>query len=292
VVKALVVVAALAAVAAPAAAETRTVAVTPLSTLGVEVSATTSKKITSELEGALAGIAELKVIGSSAVGDAIKKAKQQRLASCEGDVGCLRDLGALVGADLVVFGELGGLGDAQIVYLKVVDARAGRELRGTTLDVGGLSTASAKSAAYRLIDPTKYTGTIAVTVDVPGASVYVNGKLIGKSPVKPMAFTVGTHALRVTHPEYRDFVRFVDVEFDRTVEVPAPLQQFPVVQTDVEGLVGGARIEETDPPWYRRWYAVAGFGAVVFTGALMVARLTGCQGLCPPPEYTPPVGGD
>jgi hypothetical protein len=278
------------AVAGAAAAEPRTVAVTPLSTLGAEASAATSKKITAELEGALAGLAETKVIGAAAVGEAIRKAKQQRLASCEGDVACLKDVGTLVGADLVVFGELGGLGDAQIVYLKVIDARAGRELRGTTLDVGALTPAAARSAAFRLIDPKKYSGTIAVNVDVPGASVYVNGKLVGKSPVKPALFAVGTHALRVTHPEYRDFVRFVDVEFDKTVEVTAALQQFPVISTDVEGVIGGPRVQETEPAWYRRWWAVAGFGAAAFTGALLIARFTGCQGLCPPPEYTRPVG--
>jgi hypothetical protein len=287
-----VTVALVAAAAATAAAEPRTIAVTPLSTLGAEVSASASKKITAELEGALAGLGNTKVIGAAAVGEAIRKAKQQRLSSCEGDVGCLKDVGSLVGADLVVFGELGGLGDAQIVYLKVIDAKVGRELRGTTLDVGALTPAAARGAAFRLVDPGKYTGTIAVAVDVPGASVYVNGKLIGKSPVKPTAFAVGTHALRVTHPEYRDFVRFVDVDFDQTVEVPAALQQFPVVQTDVEGLIGGPRVQETEPAWYRKWWAVAGFGAAVFTGAFLIARFTGCQGLCPPPEYTRPVGGD
>jgi TolB-like protein len=280
---------ALAALAAPAAAAPRTVAVTPLSTLGSEVSSASAKKITAELETALASITGIKVIGTAAVSDAIKKAKQQRLAACDGDATCLKDVGTLVGAELVVFGELGGLGDAQIVYLKLIDAKLGREVRGTTLDVSSLGAGGARAAAYRLLDPGRFVGTLAVTVDIPGAQVFVNGKLIGKSPVKPLAFTVGTHALRVTHPEYRDFVRFVDVEFDKAAQVTVELHQFPVVQNNIEGIANNTRINEIEPRWYRKWWAVAAFGAVAFTGALLISDYAGCRGICPRPDYTRPV---
>jgi hypothetical protein len=280
---------AVAALVAPAAAATRTIALAPLATLGSEVSGAEAKKITSELETALAGIPEVQVVGAAAVSDAIKKAKQQRLSSCDGDPGCLKDVGTLVGADLVVYGELGGLGDAQIVYLKLVDTKLGREVRGTTLDVSALATGGARGAAYRLLDPNRYVGTMAITVDVEGASVYVNGKLLGKSPVKATAYSVGTHAVRVTHPEYRDFVRFVDVEFDKTAEVSVGLQQFPVIQSDIEGLTGNTRVKELPPRWYRRWWAVAAFGAIAFTGALLIADYAGCRGVCPKPDYVRPV---
>ena len=30
---------------------------------------------------------------------------------------------------------------------------------------------------------------------------------------------VGTQAVRVTHPEYHDFVKFVDVDYGKTTEV-------------------------------------------------------------------------
>lgn len=283
------VVVALAALATPAAGAPRTVAVTPLSTLGSEVSSAAAKKITAELEAALGSITGIKVIGATAVSDAIKKAKQARLSSCDGDPACLKDVGTLVGADLVVFGELGGLGDAQIVYLKLIDAKLGREVRGTTLDVSAMATGGARGAAFRLLDPGRFVGRLAVTVDIPGASVYVNGKLLGKSPIKPLAFTVGTHALRVTHPEYRDFVRFVDVEFDRTAEVTVGLHQFPVVRNTMEGPSSNTRINEIEPRWYRKWWAVAAFGVVAFSGALLISDYAGCRGICPKPDYVRPV---
>lgn len=289
--RAAIVLSALAIIAAPATAAPRVIALTPLSTLGSEVSSADAKKITAELETALGGITDVQVVGAIAVSDAIKKNKQQRLASCDGDPGCLKDVGTLVGADLVVYGELGGLGDAEIVYLKLVDTKVGREVRGTTLDVNTLDTGGARGAAYRLLDPGRYTGTMALNVDVTGAQVYINGKLIGKSPMPPQSLPVGTHAVRVTHPEYHDFVRFVDVEFDKQVDVPVGLQQFPVVQTDIEGLTGNTKVKTLPAKWYRRWWAVAAFTAVAFSGALLVADFAGCRGICPKPDYVRPVDG-
>jgi hypothetical protein len=275
--------------AAPALAAPRTVAVVPLSTLGAEVSSVNARKITTELEAGLAGVAEVTVVGSTAVSDAIKKAKQQRLSSCDGDPACLKDVGTLVSADLVVFAELGGLGDTQIVYLKLIDAKSGKEVRVARIDVSALLAGGGKSAAIRLLDPTKYVGTMNVDVDVAGASIYVNGKLVGKSPVAPQTLGVGTHALRVTHPEYRDFVRFVDVEFDQPAPVKVELQQFPVVQNTVEGMGNNVTVNELEPRWYRRWWAVAAIGVVAFTGALIISDYAGCRGICPPPDYTRPV---
>jgi len=272
-----------------AAAAPRTVALTPPSTLGSEVSTSTAKKITTELETALGTVADVKVIGAATVSDAIKKAKQQRLSSCDGDPACLKDVGTLVGADLVVFPELGGLGDAQIVYLKLIDTKLGREVRGTTLDVASISSGGARGAAIRLLDPNRYVGTIAIDVDVAGASIYINGKLIGKSPVKARTLSVGTHALRVTHPEYHDFVRFVDVDFDQTATVKADLHEFPVVRNNIEGLGPNAKINELAPRWYRRWWAVAAIGVVTFSGALLIADFAGCRGICPKPDYVRPV---
>ena len=263
----------------------------PLSTLGAEVSSVNAKKITAELEAGLAAVAEVTVVGGAAVSDAIKKAKQQRLSVCAGDPDCLREVGALVGAELVVYAELGGLGDTQIVYLTLIDAKLAREVRTTRIDVDALLAGGdgGRSAAIRLLDPAKYTGQLQVDVDVVGASVYVNGKLIGKSPVPPKALAVGTHALRVTHPEYRDYVRFVDVDFDQTATVKAELHQFPIVQTDVEDVGPGTRVNELAPKWYRSWWAVAAVGVIAFSGALLIADFAGCRGICPAPDYTRPV---
>ncbi|HTJ43154.1 MAG TPA: PEGA domain-containing protein [Kofleriaceae bacterium] len=258
-----------------------TVALAPLSTLGAEASGAASKKLTADLEGALGAVAGTKVVTASSVGDAIKKAKKPHLKACDGDAGCLAEVGKLAGADAIVYGEVGGLGDVQIVYLELIDVPTGKVARSTTLQLGAPAGAGqgedtqggARGAAVRLLAPEKFLGHLAVTVDTTGATIYVDGKRVGKSPAPPVELAVGTHALRVTHPEYRDYVRFVDVAYaDKPTDVQVGLQQFPIVERDLESTEGGAtRVEYVHyvgapTPWYRRWYVIAAFGAVVAVG--------------------------
>jgi len=95
-------------------------------------------------------------------------------------------------------------------------------------------------------------------IDVGGAVVYVNGS---RAALKnnELSLPVGTQAVRITHPEYRDFVRFIDVPYGRTLEVPVGLTQYRAVQHDIQGRpINSDRINYVDPPWYRRWYVYGG----------------------------------
>jgi len=257
----------------------RAVVLAPLSTLGSESTAAPIRKLGGDLEAALGQVPGMKVIGSATAVDAIKQAKKPALRSCDGDPGCLAELGRLVDADWVVYGEVGGLGDVQVVYLVLVDVGTGREVRSTTLQLGGGADLEGgpRGAAVRLLAPERFMGKLAVTVDVPGASIYVDGKKLARSPAPALPLPVGPHALRVTHPEFRDFVRFVDVPFDRAADVQVGLQGFGVVERDLQSNTGAAvRRDYTqtsidEPAWYRRWWAIAGFGAILVTGAAITA---------------------
>src|SRR5205814_1011917 len=72
-------------------------------------------------------------------------------------------------------------------------------------------------------------GALALRVDVARATVFVDGQRVGESPVAPLSVSVGTHALRVTHPSYRDFVRFVEVRFSERTDLPVNLSAYSVV---------------------------------------------------------------
>ena len=262
-----------------ARAPQRTVVVAPLSTLGSESTSAPVRRLATELEGALGQAPGVKVIGTAAALDAIKQAKKPGLRACDGDAACLAELGKLVGADWVVYGEVGGLGDVQVVYLELIDVATARELRATTLQAtsGEDPDGGARGAAIRLVAPDRFVGSLDVDVDVPGAAIYVDGKRLARSPSPPLTLAVGAHALRVTHPEFRDFVRFVDVPYDRAVNVPVALQQFPVVERDIESRGGTLPPAPDAPvaatPWYRTWWAIAGFGAIAVTGAAITVGL-------------------
>jgi hypothetical protein len=254
----------------------RVVAIAPLTTLDAEDRSAPIKRVTGQLEAAVATIGGTKVISTAQVTDALKRAKAQRLLACEGDVACLAELGKVVGAQVVIAGQIGGLGDAKIVYLNAIDATAAKELRATTLTLGKQDDPNGPlSAIVRLLDPSKYRGTLHFTMDVTNATVYVNGTKVALSPKNEISLEVGTQAIRITHPEYRDFVRFVDVSFGKVTEVPVGMMQYPTIRRDIQGNpIHKGATTYIDPPWYRSKYFVGGAAVgLVIVSAIIVGNL-------------------
>jgi hypothetical protein len=259
-------------VAAPAYAD-RVVAVAPLSTLGAEDKTAPTKKLLGQIESAVAALPGTKVIPAAQVTAAIDKAKKPQLKSCEDDEACIAEIGKLVGANLVVTGEVGGLGDSRVVYLKNTDVAAAREVRTTTLSSGGTSAADTPTgAAIRLLDPDKYRGNIKFEFDVTGATVLVNGTKVQLPQSKEIALPVGTHAVTVTHPQFHNFVKFVDVEYGKTTDVQVAMKQYPIVQGDIREKAGPRdTIIWEDPPLWRRWYVTGPAIVVLAVGAGLIA---------------------
>jgi len=275
------------AIAALTAAHTahadRVVAIAPLSTLGAEDTSPGTRKLTGEIEAAVTALPATKIVRAAQVSEAIKKAKKPQLRACEGDAGCLAELAALVGAQIVISGEVGGLGESKVVYLAATEN--GKELRSTTLAVGGPgggSTAGAGStggpsggpsgAMMRLLDPDGYRGTLRFAIDVTGATVYVNGTKVAPSATGEIALPVGAQAIRVTHPEYHDFVRFIDVEFGKTTDVAVDMQHYPIARSDLLGKpINRDKIVLIEPPLWRRWYVVgpAAVGLAIVTAVIV-----------------------
>lgn len=289
---AIVIIAAAAGVTATGTANAeRVVAIAPLSTLGAEDTSAGTRKLTGQIEAAVAALPGTKVVRAAQVAEAIKKAKKPQLRACEGDAGCLGELASLVGAQIVISGEVGGLGESKVVYLAATEN--GKELRSTTLAVAAKDDAGPSGgqgagqgggqgagqgagqgggppgAVARLLDPDGYRGTLRFALDVTGATIYVNGTQVTPSPRGEVVLPVGAQAVRVTHPEYHDFVRFIDVEFDRTTDVAVGMQQYPIVEHDLQGKpINRDQIEYLDPPPWRRWYVVgpAAVGLAIVTG--------------------------
>ena len=257
-----------------------TVALAPLSTLGSQ-KARALRRLEGVVEKALATVEGTRLIAAKDVVARVRKSGSSRLRACDGDVACLADLGQLVSADQIVYGEVGGLGKAQVIYLKVVDVKTRRELRSTTLEVGQDSSSAntGGESATRLLAPERYMGQLVTEVDTAGAKIFIDGELVGQSPAKPIGLPVGSHALRVTHPEYRDYVRFVDIRFAEPTKIVAHLRQYPVVARSMRQDGNAAAPLTSDPsegdrqtrPWYRRWYTIAGGGALLLVTSAVIS---------------------
>ncbi|HET6611384.1 MAG TPA: PEGA domain-containing protein [Kofleriaceae bacterium] len=260
-----------------ARADIGTVALAPITGLAGDSDAAAVRAAQAAIGHGIEGVTGATLIPPDQVAKRARAAHQARLLSCTEQEQCLRKLGRLAGADVIIQGELGGLGSAQVIYLKLIRTDGG-PAQSTTLSLSANSDDKAVAAVTRLLAPERYTGTLALAIDAEGAAVFVDGQRLGISPLTaPLSLEVGSHALRVTHPEYRDYVRFVNIEFHRQRSLDIGLQQFPIVaSSSVDG--GGAdsitlqgKAPTRERPWYRRWYTIAGAGAaVLITSAIIV----------------------
>lgn len=234
----------------------RVVAVAPLATLGAPGHSAKAANAIAQIESAIASLPGHVVISAANVSATAQRNKQRQFVACQRDAPCLTRLGKLVGAHIVVSGEIGGLGEAQVIYLRATDIATGKDLRSTTFTVGAQDGAGgADGAVVRLLTPNKYVGTLRLAIDVANATVFINGSKATLSRGTELTLPVGTQALRVTHPHYRDFIKFIDVPYGRPLDVPVVMAQYPIVERDVQAKQAGARaIDFVEPPLYRRWY--------------------------------------
>lgn len=268
----------LALLARPASAQ-RVIALAPLATMGSEDTSAAAQATTAQLERAIAALPATKVVSPAQLSAAVKRAKRPGLVTCDGELGCVAEIGLLAGAAVVVTGQSGGLGEARVIYLRAVDTASRKELGSTTWTAGPGDSAAA--AVARLLNPAGYTGKLAISSAVKDATVYVNGRKLGASSGAVFSLPVGTHALRVTHPEYRDFVRFVDVTYDATTTVEVSLQPLSIVQRDLVARGGGGPATSApSSPWYRKWWAVAG-GATALAVIAGVIAYSAADGFSP-----------
>jgi len=248
-----------------------TVAIAPFGTLGVDDKVVRDAE--KQVEAGLGALGDIRVISAAEVATRIKKAKRPELLQCEGAPQCLSEVANLAGAARVVAGDVGGLGEGQIVYLKAMRAGFDKELASTTATLEGAPEArraSATAAAFRLLAPERYVGSLTFELDVPEAQVYLDGrKLAVRRGVPVRNVAVGTHALRVTHESYQDWLRFVDVPFSTDpVRLQVELKKYPIITDEMRAGAPGAvprKVVSEPLPWYKRWWVPVGAGAVVAT---------------------------
>ncbi len=89
--------------------------------------------------------------------------------------------------------------------------------------------------------PAQGVGTVQV-VSTPGASVFIDGQLVGQSPVNFSANT-GQRQIKISLDGYRDYTATINVQAGRTTVVNAPLQAIPREGTlTVRSNVAGALV--------------------------------------------------
>lgn len=187
------------------------------------------------------------------------------LRGCTGEPECLAAIGAKLGVQSMVSGNVGALGDSYVINLKLVDVATEKEVRRVSEPLSGSPDElieAVRVAAYRLVAPDRLRGQVQILSDVRGAEVWLDGKKIGVTPMnEPIAnLEVGTHRLRITARGYTDFLSDVEVRFQKTTQVIVHL----VVAKDPGGATPidpGAKPRPDPVPWYSSTWGWVAIGA-------------------------------
>lgn len=189
---------------------------------------------------------------------------------CTGEEKCLGAIGKRLGVDIVVTGTVGAMGPNYVLTIKAVDAKSatalGRiespPLRGSPDElIDGV-----RVAAYRLLAPEQLHGSLQIQSDLVGASVLLDGKAIGKTPLASLGVigkqTLGKHKLRVEAAGYSPFEEEVEVRFQKVSQVVVRL----LPSTEVIG-TGKTTVVQRDPIYTKTWFIVGVGVAAVLAGA-------------------------
>ena len=198
----------------------------------------------------------------------VERAVTARERDCTGEERCLAAIGRRLGVDVVVTGTVGSLGDNYILTIKAVDVATGKSqhiqsdpLKGTPDDL----IEGVRVAAYRLLAPDQLHGAIQIQSDLVGASVELDGKAIGKTPLPANGvinhLALGTHQLRVQAPGYDPFEKPIAVHFQKVSPVIVRL----LAANQLSGTGRTIHVERR-PIYTRTWFLVAAGVAAVAIG--------------------------
>ena len=130
-------------------------------------------------------------------------------------------------------------------------------------------------------------GSLLIATSADGASISVDGKPVGTSPMAPIDVAPGTHVVSVTQPGFTTYSRSVEVTVDGA-RVDADLQPDAGEMKRIEDAETAAAAANAPPkPWFKRWYVWAAAGAALVLGAVIIGVAASSGGQ--EPFVVPPI---
>jgi hypothetical protein len=252
--------------------------------LGVE-----EQSMAAVLEGvrrALGRLGTHRILSDRTMRKRLKKKRVSEGASLSRVLSALR-------ARYVLTGTLGGLGDELSLDLKLLDGKSGREIRRAAVSLpaeGAARDAALDELAIRLLAPGDWVGTLALDVEVKGASIYLDEKLVGTTPLNEpiIGLTPGKHILRIIKEDYGEFNRFVVIRYNSVARLKPDLKNNMVVgliyerkkpkpppsapQPDTPGVGAGAPGEGNTFQTVMAWSFLAVGTGLTGTGVFFVVK--------------------
>jgi hypothetical protein len=188
---------------------------------------------------------------------------RQEVDDCGRTSACFAEIGGAIGVDRVIFGVASTLGDAYSLNLKMVDVHTGEAFARAQASIQGerdKMLAAIQTLVFDLLDPALLNGALAVDIGMDGVSVFVDGHMVGTTPVgAPIeGLAAGEHTLKLSSPTMRDYFTFFNVQVGKTTRLRVDPEQIAALR---------AEIAAVEVPLYKRWWFWAIIGGVAASAA-------------------------
>lgn len=150
-------------------------------------------------------------------------------AGCDTGTSCLAEIGGALGAAYVISGSLIAVDNAYLLQLQllnidraVVESRFSREYSGNLAGLIALFETATKNLVRELLSA--QSGELVVNVNEEGATIRLDGDIVGVSPMLPKRIGGGAHTLAIVKEGFITETRDVDIERDQITEVNVALR--------------------------------------------------------------------
>lgn len=230
---------------------------------GGGVSAEAANFVSSTIARTATETEAFKVLSGEDIRALLSLEAQKQMCGAESD-SCLAELGGALGADYLISGSLKKIGDATSLELSLLNVReakgvnrVGKKIEGESSLFDVVPAATVELLAKALEGRQ---GDLVVSVSEAGATVKLDGRIVGVTPLGAQKVTAGLHLLEVEKKGFITQQEQVKVKADQTTArsvgmVPSPdfLEEY---QASADRMRLGA--------WISTGVLVAGAGAGVF----------------------------
>lgn len=180
--------------------------------------------------GAAAAAPDHQVLSQGEVVALLGLERTRQMLGCSDDQGCMADLAGALDSDRLLSGSLTILERSALVSVRLLDVKKSRTLARANATLLDATERELVDAARRLAHEAltgrrlDTTGVVRVQVDRPGATVTLDGKALGESPLKESPrVPEGPHTITVQKPGFVRWSTTVSVAAGQTVPVEVDL---------------------------------------------------------------------
>jgi hypothetical protein len=180
--------------------------------------------------GAAAAAPDHQVLSQGEVVALLGLERTRQLLGCADDQGCMADLAGALDSDRLLAGSLTILERTSLLSGRLLDVKRSRTLARASATLLDATEAELVDAARRLAHEAltgkrlDTSGVVRLTVDRPGATVTLDGKAAGQTPLQgTIRVLEGPHAITVQKPGYVRWSTTVSVAAGQTVPVEVDL---------------------------------------------------------------------